>query len=305
MTIPLSVIIPHFNRPAPIARALASVRLQTVQPAEIVVVDDCSTPRCREELRCFEGEARIVWLPVNRGSANARNEGVRASRCETIAFLDDDDEWLPEKLEKQWAVLQAEPDLAASTTAIVVVDTDSGETLDVMHRRPAPAITLPMALEATPAMSQTLMIRKSAFLALGGFDVDFRNVQDHELMIRLAASGLPNRHLSEPLSRYRVGAGDQVTHRWKKILRARLAVIEKHRMLYEQTFGPGGARWARAAHLRWAGARRGGFQGRAVFAYGACCGRDWKALARLACTGRMDGPAYSRVHGGTAERPFH
>ena len=304
MNIPISVIIPHYNRPNRLERALASVRSQTIQPAEIVLVDDFSKPECRAELRRFEREAKIVWLSENTGSANARNEGVRACQCDTVAFLDDDDEWLQEKLEKQWAVLDANPDLAASTTAVSVIDTHSGKKLSTMHLHSASVITLPMALEATPAMNQTLMIRKSAFWALGGFDPSFRNMQDHEFMIRLAASGLPNRHLTEPLSRYRVGDADQVTNKWKKMLRARLAVIEKHRVLYEQTFGPGGARLARGAHLRWAGTRSGGFQGRAVFAYGAWLGHDWKAISTLALTGRMCGPDYSPMHGGSAERVF-
>ncbi|MGH9562883.1 MAG: glycosyltransferase family 2 protein [Terracidiphilus sp.] len=304
MNLPISVIIPHYNRPDRIERALASVRSQTMQPAEIVLVDDFSRQECREDLRRFEGEATIIWLPENSGSANARNEGVRACRCDTVAFLDDDDEWLPEKLEKQWAVLDGNPDLAASTTAIVVVDTHSGEKLSEMHSRPGTAITLPMALESTPAMNQTLMIRKSAFLALGGFDPSFRNMQDHEFMIRLAASGISNCHLAEPLSRYRVGDADQVTNLWKRMLQARLNVIEKHRGLYEEVFGPGGARLARGAHLRWAGTRRGGLQGRAAFAYGAWLGRDWRAISRLVLTGKMCGPEYSRLHGGTAERPF-
>jgi glycosyltransferase involved in cell wall biosynthesis len=304
MNIPVSVIIPHYNRPDRIERAIASVRSQTVQPAEIVLVDDLSRPECREELRRFEGIAKIVWLPANRGSANARNEGVRACQCDTVAFLDDDDEWLPTKLERQWAVLEANPGLAASTTAILVVDNRSGEKLGEMHRESAPAITLPMALEATPAMNQTLMIRKSAFLALGGFDPGFRNMQDHDFMIRLALAKLSNCHLAEPLSRYRVGNADQVTKNWKRMLRARLAVIEKHRSLYEQVFGPGGARLARGAHLRWAGARHGGFQGRTAFAYGAWLGHDWGAIVRLALTCRMCGPDYSRLHGGPAEQPF-
>ena len=255
MNIPVSVVIPHHNRPDRIERAIASVHSQTIQPAEIILVDDFSRPECREKLRRFEGEAKIVWLPENAGSANARNEGVRACQCDTVAFLDDDDEWVPDEARETMGGARGHPGLAATTTAILVVDTHSGEKLSVMHRRPAPAITLPMALEATSAMNQTLMIRKSAFLALGGFDPSLRNMQDHDFMIRLAASGLSNCHLAEPLSRYRVGNADQVTKNWKKMLRARLAVIEKHRLLYEQVFGPGGARLARGAHLRWAGAR--------------------------------------------------
>lgn len=304
MHVPVSVIIPHYNRPHCIGRAIASVRSQTLQPAEIVLVDDCSKPEYREELKRFENTARIVWLPQNGGLSNARNEGARASHCETIAFLDDDDEWLPEKLEKQWAILQANPGLIASTTASLVIDVRTGETTDVMHRHSAPCITLPMALEATPAMVQTLVIRKSAFFAVGGFDASFRCLEDQEFMIRLAASGSPNGHLAEPLCRYNLGIGDHLSTKMQQMLRGRLAVIEKHRVLYEQSFGPEGPRLARGAHLRWAGARWGGVTGSAAFAYGAWLGRDWKAIARLAFTGKMRGPEYSHLHGGPADRPF-
>lgn len=304
MNIPVSVVIPHYNRPHLIGRAITSVRSQTLQPDEIVVVDDFSRPECREELRRFENSVRIVWLPKNGGLANTRNEGVRAAQCETIAFLDDDDEWLPEKLEKQWALMQANPGLVASTTASLVIDTNTGQTTDVIHCHSAPSITLPMALEATPAMVATLVMRKSAFLAIGGFDSGFRYLEDHDFLIRLAASGMPNGHLAEPLFRYRLGGTGHLSTQMKKMLRGRLALIEKHRLLYEQVFGPGGARKASGAHLRWAGARWKGFQGRAAFAYGAWLGRDWRAIATLALTGKMRGPEYSRLHGGPAERPF-
>ncbi|MGH9560121.1 MAG: glycosyltransferase family 2 protein, partial [Terracidiphilus sp.] len=211
MQVPISVIIPHYNRPDRIGRAIASVRAQTLQPAEIVLVDDCSKPQCREELKRFESAARIVWLSRNGGLANTRNEGARASQYETIAFLDDDDEWLPEKLAKQWALLEANHGLAASTTASFVIDTNTGALLDVIHVHSAPSITLPMALEATPAMVATLVIRKSAFLAIGGFDSAFRYLEDQDFLIRLAASGMPNGHLAEPLFRYHLGGADHLS----------------------------------------------------------------------------------------------
>src|SRR5579871_3325601 len=100
--IPVSVIIAHYNRSDRIGAALASINQQTCRPLEVIVVDDASRDEHRSNLKEFASAARILYLDRNGGPAQARNAGIEAAHGEFLAFLDDDDEWFPTKLETQW-----------------------------------------------------------------------------------------------------------------------------------------------------------------------------------------------------------
>src|ERR1700742_1929906 len=106
----ISVVIPTRNRPALVLRAIESARRQTYRPIQIVVVVDGPDEASVKALQSVQDEhLKIVALQENVGGSEATNTGVRESGGEWIAFLDDDDEWLPEKLEKQMALLQGLP----------------------------------------------------------------------------------------------------------------------------------------------------------------------------------------------------
>jgi glycosyltransferase involved in cell wall biosynthesis len=100
----VSVVIPTRNRPELVVRAVRSALAQTVHDIEIVVVVDGPDPATVEALDGL-GDARVraVELPASGGAPNARNRGVDNARADWVAFLDDDDEWLPEKLATQLA----------------------------------------------------------------------------------------------------------------------------------------------------------------------------------------------------------
>ena len=104
-----SVIIPTHNRPDLVIRALRSVFLQTWAPAEVIVIDDASEPPLVLPEEFSHGCTRIIRHPRALGGAAARNTGLREASTEIIAFLDDDDEWLPDKMEIQLAWLRAHP----------------------------------------------------------------------------------------------------------------------------------------------------------------------------------------------------
>ena len=106
----VSVVIPTRARPELLRRAIASVFAQTYPNLEVVVVVDGPDAQTEEALRAMnDGRVRAQTLPHNVGGAEARNIGVRASRGEWIAFLDDDDEWLPMKIEKQMVAARELP----------------------------------------------------------------------------------------------------------------------------------------------------------------------------------------------------
>lgn len=103
----VSVIIPTFKRPHLVKRAVRSALSQTLSAIEVVVVVDGPDDETFEELNQFEdSRLRVSVLPKNVGAGSARNAGVKEARSEWIAFLDDDDEWLPQKLESQLQTAQ-------------------------------------------------------------------------------------------------------------------------------------------------------------------------------------------------------
>ena len=101
----VSVVVPAHNRPEHLPAAIRSALAQTLTPVEVIVVDDCSDTDIRPALDGFDERVRFVRLPANRGANAARNAGVSAAVGDVVAFLDDDDRWLPEKLAAQVRLL--------------------------------------------------------------------------------------------------------------------------------------------------------------------------------------------------------
>lgn len=103
MTVPsVSVVIPTYNRAHLLGRAIKSVLDQTYTDFELIVVDDGSTDGTSEVVKSFnDSRLRFIRTEPNRGASAARNTGIQAAQGEYIAFNDSDDEWLPQKLEKQ------------------------------------------------------------------------------------------------------------------------------------------------------------------------------------------------------------
>jgi glycosyltransferase involved in cell wall biosynthesis len=110
----LSVVIPTRERPGRLKKAIESARSQSSVALEIIVVDDASsdeTPAVVEAAAASDERVRPLRLGHPSGAPAARNAGIRASRGELIAFLDDDDEWLPDKSRVQIDFLRANPDV--------------------------------------------------------------------------------------------------------------------------------------------------------------------------------------------------
>jgi glycosyltransferase involved in cell wall biosynthesis len=100
----VSVIVPVFNNELHLQEAVNSILEQTYRELEILIIDDCSTDRSREiieDLTKTDNRIKPIYLSKNSGAAAARNEGIKQSTGRYIAFLDSDDLWLPQKLEKQ------------------------------------------------------------------------------------------------------------------------------------------------------------------------------------------------------------
>src|SRR5687768_199170 len=111
----VSVIIPTYNSGSLVVQAVEGVLAQTRQAEEVIVVDDGSTDDTAERLQQFGERIRVV-RQANGGVATARNAGLRASSGDLVAFLDADDAWHPQKLERQIALLQQHPEFGLLAT---------------------------------------------------------------------------------------------------------------------------------------------------------------------------------------------
>ena len=114
---PISVVIPTYNAGRFIDDAVRSIWMQTVRPLEIIVVDDASTDGTIGRVAQLADRSRVPLRLIRRGSnfgapSKPMNEGVRAAKGELICIIDQDDVWLPTKLEKQSRVLQQNPQVS-------------------------------------------------------------------------------------------------------------------------------------------------------------------------------------------------
>jgi glycosyltransferase involved in cell wall biosynthesis len=206
----VSVVLPTYNRSATIRRAIDSALAQTYRSLEIIVVDDGSTDDTKRALQGYgeSGLIRYIWQSHRNASA-VRNRGIRESRGTYIAFLDSDDEWLPEKLAKQVATLQG----AAATTGLVYCDMlrvgPSGRT----HAFPAPEVRRGETF--SPGTNdyqwrgigiQSTLIRRECFEGDQVFDENLFALCDLDLFVRISRA-FDFHHLPEPLVRYYSGRG--------------------------------------------------------------------------------------------------
>lgn len=186
----VTAIIPTFNRPNLAVTAVQSVLDQTYENIELVVVDDGSDVPIESEIADLEMDS-LVDVQVhrhekNRGANTARNIGISAANGEYIAFLDDDDYWCPEKIERQVTALQeAEEDTAIAFTGQRCVDS-SGITTTVTRPTNSSSFLKGLIAGASFGTFSTVMVRNSVFDRVGMLDERFPCWQDREWYYRLA-----------------------------------------------------------------------------------------------------------------------
>jgi glycosyltransferase involved in cell wall biosynthesis len=189
MPIPqVSVIIPTYNRAGLLATAIRSVLDQTFSDFDLVVVDDGSDDSIDEVVKAVNDErVRSIRHEQRRGGAAARNTGIRNTDGEFVAFLDDDDEWYPQKLARQVSLLRcSNSNVGAVYTGYEVVNRDTRKVCGrkvPMHRG-----DISSALLEGNAIGTTscLLLRRSCFEGVGMFDESLPSFQDYDLWIRLS-----------------------------------------------------------------------------------------------------------------------
>lgn len=180
--------------------ALASAVAQTYRSTELVVVDDGSPdPEAVADAARSVPNSRTIRIPPS-GVSTARNLGAQATSGEYLVFLDDDDRWLPGRLAAQVAALEANPRAVASYCGMQVIDA-AGVVLVPFNQGPVDS-RLDIARGDGGIILPNLMLRRSAFVATGGFHSRLRLAQDLDLTLRLAERG-PFVFVDWPLVEYR------------------------------------------------------------------------------------------------------
>jgi glycosyltransferase involved in cell wall biosynthesis len=199
----VSAVIPVFNGARYLPEAIRSALGQSHRPVECIVVDDGSTDATPQTIEQFGRDVTYV-RQERAGVSVARNRGAALAGGELVAFLDHDDAWLPNKLERQVELLASSPACMA-LCAMSIVDAQ-GHVRATKHLRAREDLLTGMLLfdgTETVSCSSTGVIERAALLACGGFDPALSTSADWDLLVRMLLAG-PVAYVDEPLVLYRL-----------------------------------------------------------------------------------------------------
>ena len=225
----ISVIIPTYNRAHLIAKAISSVLDQTYHDFELIVVDDGSTDNTMEVINGFnDPRIRYIRHDKNKGAAAARNTGIKAAIGSYIAFQDSDDEWLPDKLEKQ---LQAFNDASPKVGVVYsgvwrIVEGNKIIYTGYPDKKKEDGDLHYSLLKKGTIYLQSAMIKKECFDKAGMFDEEIPAAEDWELWIRISKY-YHFKYVKEPLTQIYYTPGSLATEIDKNVIAFQL-ILMKH-----------------------------------------------------------------------------
>lgn len=229
MSSPISVIIPVYNRKTLIKRAIESVLIQSHSDFELIIIDDCSTDGTDLSINLFE-DSRLTYfkLAKNSGNAVARNKGVQLARGELICFLDSDDFYEPDYLEKMVEFAGNHPSDDFFWTGINLVDESESK---FGERSWSPKGVLPGITffhELQIGTNNGVCFRRTIFDQFSGFNENLRAAVDREFFLRISQSK-SGRGILSPLVNCTFGAHESVRKNYSAQAEAYLYLIEEFR----------------------------------------------------------------------------
>ena len=220
----ISVIIPVFNRVKLIARCINSVINQTYPVNEIIVVDDGSNDGTYDLIRKNFPQVISIYQE-NKGVSNARNVGIQSAKSKWIAFLDSDDEWLPNKIEKQISLINKYPLYKVCHSDEIWIRNDVRVNPMKKHRKYGGDIykkCLPLCV-ISPS---SIIIHKDIFNDVGFFDKNLPVCEDYDLWLRIC-SKYEVLFLDQKLVKKYGGHDDQLSKKYWGMDRYRVIALEK------------------------------------------------------------------------------
>ncbi|MBN2063574.1 MAG: glycosyltransferase family 2 protein [Sedimentisphaerales bacterium] len=221
----VSAIIPAYNAGKYICRAIDSVLAQTLPVNEIIVVDDGSTDDTAQKVRAYGDKVRLIQKE-NGGVSSARNAGIDASSCEWVAFLDADDEWLPEKNMLQRELLMRNQDLVWAGGNYIRcqcgsgfrwLNKETGRIDSVLQGRDFYPDFFDAFLLQIYGHTSDFLVCKTIFSQIGGFPAGQKNSEDMDMWWRIAMHYSRFGFVNKPLSIYHAevsGSLTRTTRNW-------------------------------------------------------------------------------------------
>lgn len=224
----ITVVLPTRNRPGPLLRAIESVRRQTFNGWQLIIVDDASRPAAASGLGTDllrEPRARLIRLEVRVGAAVARNRGIEEAEGGLLAFLDDDDEWDPQFLETMLAALNSSPEADVAYCGLRSRDGTGGPYVPPLPDLTGRSDPLSVLVRGNFIGTPCVLLRRDAIQAVGGFDPELPRLQDWDLWLRMATgSGF----VQVPAPLVSVGTGEaRISTSDDRLLRACTRLAER------------------------------------------------------------------------------
>ena len=230
----VSAIITTHNRQDLLIRAVKSVLSQTYKNMELIVVDDASDERADELLKEFDLQYIYIPKEKSKGGNHARNIGILTAKGEYVAFLDDDDYWLPIKIEEQMALIE-EKQCELVYCPLTLEKISANGTITYIHESPNPYKSGDLSKKILYNICTTtscILVKKDALIDIGLFDENLKFWQEYELTIRLAQRG-PFYYAWKDLVVYRVDTSDKnrLTNKFDEWRKAVRYIYTKHRFI--------------------------------------------------------------------------
>jgi len=192
----ISVIVPAFNSAHLVTDALGSVKKQTYPNIELIVVDDGSSDDTYDVVRTFDPEIRLIRQD-NQGPASARNNGIQASKGRFLAFLDADDQWLPDKLDKQYRFALRHPDVSVFVCNVINLEGDQLKgprfsSKKIFGEKKSEGIVsdyIRPTIRYSFHAPSSWFVRRTLFDRYGLFDESLRAPEDSDIILRWVLAG--------------------------------------------------------------------------------------------------------------------
>ena len=220
----ISVIIPTYNRKKTLARAIQSVINQSLSPFEILIIDDGSNDGTEEWVKENFQNLKYIYQN-NHGVSSARNIGIENAYGDWVAFLDSDDEWLPNKLHEQVKAIESNPEVKFFHTNEIWIRNGVRVNQMKKHKKYGGYI-FEKCLDICRISPSSVLIKKELFDNIGTFDESLRVCEDYDLWLRIT-SKYPVVFLDEPLIYKYGGHADQLSKVNDGIESYRIQSLEK------------------------------------------------------------------------------
>ena len=181
----ISVIIPTFNRKKTLGRAIQSVSNQSLSPFEILIIDDGSNDGTKEWVKESFQDIKYIYQN-NQGVSSARNKGIKYAYGDWVAFLDSDDEWLPNKLYEQVKAIGSNPEIKFFHTNEIWIRNGVRVNQMKKHKKYGGYI-FDKCLDICRVSPSSVLIKKEIFDDIGTFDESLRVCEDYDLWLRITS----------------------------------------------------------------------------------------------------------------------